>query len=150
VWVAREPVRLRRRRAARHRGRPRRRHGDDRGRVRLHSAERGPLFVGRRRGDSPAQRSRRGARVARGGGVTSSTLLVALLAGIAGLGIGLAIGYARSVRVRELLAAREAELGSRSALEVERERVVALAAERLTGVFGQFATEQFRNHSETF
>ena len=83
--------------------------------------------------------------------MTSATaLLVALLAGLAGLGIGLAIGYARSVRVRERLAARDAELGSRSALEIERERVVELAAERLTGVFGQFASEQFRNHSETF
>jgi DNA recombination protein RmuC len=82
--------------------------------------------------------------------VTGPALLFALLSGLAGLGIGLAIGYARSVRVRELLAAREAELGSRSALEIERERVVELAAERLTGVFGQFATEQFRSHSETF
>ena len=64
--------------------------------------------------------------------MTSATaLLVALLAGLAGLGIGLAIGYARSVRVRERLAARDAELGSRSALEIERERVVELAAERL-------------------
>ena len=83
--------------------------------------------------------------------MTSATVvLIALLAGLAGLGIGLAIGYARSVRVRERLAARDAELGSRSALEIERERVVQLAAERLTGVFGQFANEQLRSHSETF
>jgi len=80
----------------------------------------------------------------------TAALLYALLAGIAGLGIGLAIGYARSTRVRELLAAREAELGSRSALETERERVIELAAERLTGVFGQFANDQFRSHSDTF
>jgi DNA recombination protein RmuC len=82
--------------------------------------------------------------------MTGAAYVIALLAGLAGLGIGLAIGYARSVRVRERLAAREAELGSRSALEIERERVVDLAAQRLTGVFGQFANEQFRNHSETF
>jgi len=82
--------------------------------------------------------------------MTGAAVVLAVLAGLAGLGIGLAIGYARSVRVRERLAAREAELGSRSALEIERERVVELAAERLTGVFGQFANEQFRSHSETF
>jgi DNA recombination protein RmuC len=82
--------------------------------------------------------------------MTVAALLYALLAGMAGLGIGLAIGYARSARVRELLAAREAELGSRSALEAERERVIELASERLTGVFGQFASDQFRTHSETF
>ena len=82
--------------------------------------------------------------------MTAAALLYVLLGGIAGLGIGLAIGYARSTRVRELLAAREAELGSRSALEIERERVFELATERLTGVFGQFASDQFRNHSETF
>jgi DNA recombination protein RmuC len=82
--------------------------------------------------------------------VTAAALLYVLLGGIAGLGIGLAIGYARSTRVRELLAAREAELGSRSALEIERERVLELATERLTGVFGQFASDQFRSHSETF
>jgi DNA recombination protein RmuC len=82
--------------------------------------------------------------------VTGAALLYALLGAIAGLGIGLAIGYARSTRVRELLAARDAELGSRAALEVERERVLELATERLTGVFGQFASDQFRSHSETF
>jgi len=82
--------------------------------------------------------------------MTVATLLYALLAGIAGIGIGLAIGFARSTRVRELLAAREAELGSRAALEIERERVIELATERLTGVFGRFANDQFRSHSETF
>ena len=82
--------------------------------------------------------------------MTTAAVIYALLAGLAGLGVGLAIGYARSTRVRELLAAREAELGSRAALEVERERVLELATERLTGVFGQFASDQFRTHSETF
>ena len=82
--------------------------------------------------------------------MTVEALLYALLGASAGLGIGLAIGYARSTRVRELLAARDAELGSRAALEVERERVLELATERLTGVFGQFANDQFRSHSETF
>jgi len=82
--------------------------------------------------------------------VTATALLFALFGGIAGLGVGLAIGCARSTRVRELLAARDAELGSRAALEAERERVLAVATERLTGVFGQFASDQFRTHSETF
>jgi DNA recombination protein RmuC len=82
--------------------------------------------------------------------VTAAALLYALLGGGVGLAIGVAIGIARSARLRERLAIKEAELGNRAALERERERAIELATERLSGVFGQLASEQFRSHSETF
>jgi DNA recombination protein RmuC len=86
--------------------------------------------------------------------VTDSALLYALVAacvGIAaGLAIGLALGAVRSARLRAELALRTAELGNRAAVEAERERALELATERLGGVFGQLANQQFQNHSETF
>jgi DNA recombination protein RmuC len=82
--------------------------------------------------------------------VTVAAILCALLGGIAGLAVGLAFGMSRNARLREELAAKEAELKSGEALEQERERTLALASERLSGVFGQLASRQFQSHSETF
>ena len=82
--------------------------------------------------------------------MTVEALLYVLLGGVAGLAVGLAFGTSRTARVREQLAAREAELKSSEALDEERERVLELATARLTGVFGQLASRQFQSHSETF
>jgi DNA recombination protein RmuC len=80
----------------------------------------------------------------------SPTWWLALSAGLAGLLVGLAIGLWRSGRLRRELAAKDAELRERASAEVEREHALALAAERLSSVFGQLASQQFQHHSETF
>jgi DNA recombination protein RmuC len=82
--------------------------------------------------------------------VTVAALLYAVLGATAGLAVGLAFGISRTARLREQLAAREAELKSSEALEEERERALELATERIGGVFGQLASRQFQSHSETF
>jgi len=82
--------------------------------------------------------------------VTIAALPYLLLGLVAGLGIGLAFGAARNARLRQALAVKEAELGNRAAVEKERERALELATERLSGVFGQLASQQFQSHSETF
>jgi DNA recombination protein RmuC len=76
--------------------------------------------------------------------------IVAGAVGLAGLAIGLAIGWVRRSRLEHELAVKTAELGNREALDIERERALELAGERLSGVFGQLASQQFQSHSETF
>jgi DNA recombination protein RmuC len=48
------------------------------------------------------------------------------------------------------VALKDAELRSRAAADVERERVMTLAAERLGAAFDQLADRKFQSHSETF
>jgi DNA recombination protein RmuC len=79
-----------------------------------------------------------------------AALLYVLLGAIAGLAVGLAIGIARSAGLRADLAVKDAELRSVAELEGERERALEIATQRLSGVFGQLASQQFQSHSETF
>ncbi len=81
----------------------------------------------------------------------SSSLWVYLaLAGGAGLAIGLLIGLWRSMALTRELAVKDAELRGHAAAELERDRVLTLAAERLGSAFDQLAHRQFQSHSETF
>jgi DNA recombination protein RmuC len=73
-----------------------------------------------------------------------------LLGGAAGLALGLLIGVLWSMRLRRELAVKEAELRGQAEAELERERAVALASERLAASFDQLADRQFQSHSETF
>jgi len=82
--------------------------------------------------------------------LAAGTLLYVALAAIAGVAIGLLIGLSRSMATARKLAAAEAELRSRAAADVERERLLALAAERLGSAFDELADRQFQSHSETF
>jgi DNA recombination protein RmuC len=72
------------------------------------------------------------------------------LAGGGGLALGLLLGLWRSTALTRELAVKEAELRSRAATDVERERTLTLAAERLGSAFDQLADRQFQSHSETF
>jgi len=72
------------------------------------------------------------------------------LAGIGGIAIGLLLGLWRSIGLTRELAGKDAELRGRAAAEVERERILALASERLGSAFDQLADRQFQSHSETF
>ena len=76
--------------------------------------------------------------------VASATALVA------GLLIGLGVGYVRRVRLEAELSVRDAELRARDNAEAEREVALALAEEKLRVAFGKLANEQFRQHTETF
>jgi DNA recombination protein RmuC len=86
--------------------------------------------------------------------MTAAALWYVLLGAVAGfavgLTLGLALGIARVARLRGELAVKEAELRNRAALESERERALELATQRMGGVFGQLANQQFQSHSETF
>jgi DNA recombination protein RmuC len=83
--------------------------------------------------------------------VTAVLPVYVLLAAAGGIVVGLLIGRALgSARLRQELAVKNAELGNRAALAEERERALELATERLTGVFGRLASQQFQSHSETF
>jgi DNA recombination protein RmuC len=72
------------------------------------------------------------------------------LAGIGGIAIGLLLGLWRAMALTRELAGKEAELRGRAAAEVERERILTLASERLGSAFDQLADRQFQSHSETF
>jgi len=69
---------------------------------------------------------------------------------VAGLLVGLGIGYVRRVRLEAELSVRVAELEARDSAEAEREAALALAEEKLRVSFGRLAHEQFRQHTETF
>ncbi|HLF13017.1 MAG TPA: DNA recombination protein RmuC [Gammaproteobacteria bacterium] len=71
-------------------------------------------------------------------------------AGVAGLLIGLGIGWLREGKLRRELNAKETELRSRANLETERDHALDLATERLSSIFGQLASQQFQSHTETF
>jgi DNA recombination protein RmuC len=82
--------------------------------------------------------------------MTGSTLLYVALAAIGGIAIGLLIGLWRGMAVTRELAVKDAELRGRAITDVERERLLTLAAERLGSAFDQLADRQFQSHSETF
>ncbi|HET8698532.1 MAG TPA: DNA recombination protein RmuC [Gammaproteobacteria bacterium] len=72
--------------------------------------------------------------------------------GAAALGLlaGWLLGARRAGALRHELAVKEAELRQRASLDVERERALELASERLGSAFGELADRQFRSHTETF
>jgi DNA recombination protein RmuC len=81
---------------------------------------------------------------------TLPILIYVAAAGLAGLVAGLGIGWMRSAKLRDQLQGKELELRNRASIELERERALELATERLSAAFGQLANQQFQNHSETF
>jgi len=82
--------------------------------------------------------------------MTAGIWLYVALSAIGGLAIGLLIGLWRAMALTRELALKDAELRSRSAAELERERMLTLAAERLGTAFNQLADRQLQSHSETF
>ena len=72
------------------------------------------------------------------------------LTGIGGVAIGLLLGLWRTMSLTRELAFKDAELRSRVAADVERDRVLTLASERLGSAFNQLADRQLQSHSETF
>ncbi len=82
--------------------------------------------------------------------MTAGVALYVALAAIGGLAIGLLIGLWRAMALTRELALKDAELRSRAAAEVERERMLALAGERLGTAFNQLADRQLQSHSDTF
>ncbi len=82
--------------------------------------------------------------------MTAGVWLYVALAAIGGIAIGLLLGLWRAMALTRELALKDAELRGRSAADVERESVMALAAERLGTAFNQLADRQFQSHSETF
>jgi DNA recombination protein RmuC len=82
--------------------------------------------------------------------MTADIWLYVALAAIGGLAIGLLIGLWRAMALTRELALKDAELRSRSAAEIERERMLSLAAERLGTAFNQLADRQLQSHSDTF
>jgi DNA recombination protein RmuC len=69
---------------------------------------------------------------------------------VAAFGVGYLLGRGRWSALRHELAIKEAELRNRSSVDLERERALELATERLTAAFGQLANREFQSHSETF
>ena len=82
--------------------------------------------------------------------MTAGIWLYVALAAIGGLATGLLIGLWRAMALTREVALKDAELRSRAAADLERERVVTLAAERLGSAFDELADRQFQSHSETF
>ena len=82
--------------------------------------------------------------------MTTEVVLYIVLAGGAGLAIGLGLGFKRTMALARELAAKEAELASRAAADVERDRMLDAASDRLGAAFHELADRQFRSHSETF
>jgi DNA recombination protein RmuC len=82
--------------------------------------------------------------------MTAGVWLYVALAAFGGLATGLLIGLWRAMALTRELALKDAELRSSAAADLERERVVTLAAERLSSAFDELADRQFQSHSETF
>ncbi len=82
--------------------------------------------------------------------MTATTWLFVALSAIGGVAIGLLLGLWRTMALTRELAVKDGELRARSAADVERERMMSLAAERLGSAFDQLADRQLQSHSETF
>ena len=82
--------------------------------------------------------------------MTADVWAFVALAGIGGLATGLLIGLWRTMALTREVALKDAELRSRTAADIERERAVTLAAEQLGAAFNQLADRQLHSHSETF
>ena len=76
-----------------------------------------------------------------------SELLFYLAAGGIGLLVGLGLGYLAHAKLRAELQVKSAALKSQQDLELERDRALELATERLSATFGQLANREFQNHS---
>ncbi len=82
--------------------------------------------------------------------IDASVLLYVALAGVAGFAIGLLVGAARSAALRRELGDKDAELRLRAAADVEREKTLEIATDRLRLAVGELTDRQFQRHSETF
>jgi DNA recombination protein RmuC len=82
--------------------------------------------------------------------IDASVLLYVALAGVAGFAIGLLVGAARSAALRRELGNKDAELRLRAAADVEREKTLDIATDRLRLAVGELTDRQFQRHSETF
>jgi DNA recombination protein RmuC len=73
-----------------------------------------------------------------------------MLAGLAGLFVGLVIALIVRGRARRRFEALDREIKNQATLEHERAAALNLASEKLSHVFGRLANEQFQSHTETF
>jgi DNA recombination protein RmuC len=69
---------------------------------------------------------------------------------LVGMLLGWGLGYLGRARLRQELALKAAEIRSQESRAHEREQVLELAAERLSGTFSQLASQHLSSHSETF
>ncbi|HSG66488.1 MAG TPA: DNA recombination protein RmuC, partial [Gammaproteobacteria bacterium] len=76
--------------------------------------------------------------------------LAAIAGLVAGCLLGWGIGRIARGKLEHTLALKDAELKNQAQQDVEREQVLALATERLGGVFSQLASQHLHSHSETF
>jgi hypothetical protein len=79
--------------------------------------------------------------------MSASILLYVLLAAVAGLAVGLLLGMWRASALGRKLAVAEAELRGHAAHDVEQERMLALAAERLGSAFDDH-DQRFHSHGD--
>ncbi len=79
----------------------------------------------------------------------AGTLLGVGLAAVAGFALGLLVGLARMAALRRELGDKQTELRLRAAADVERERSLELATERMRSAVGELTDRQFQRHSET-
>src|SRR3954463_10919203 len=80
----------------------------------------------------------------------SALALYCVGAAALGIAIGWLLGARRAAALRHELAVKEAELRHRASVDVERERALELASERLGTALGELADGQSRSHTETF
>ncbi|HEX9878043.1 MAG TPA: DNA recombination protein RmuC [Gammaproteobacteria bacterium] len=69
---------------------------------------------------------------------------------ILGLVLGWGSGLIARLQLKHRLSLKETELKAQAQRDVEREQAIALASERLSGVFNQLASQQLHSHTETF
>ena len=84
----------------------------------------------------------------------SNPMLISLLLGLSGVLIGVLLGLFVGRHKREELShaldIKDLEIKTQADLDEERKETLALATERLSGVFGQLANQQLESHSATF
>ena len=77
-------------------------------------------------------------------------LLPVLLGIFIGVLVGLFVGRHKRQKLSHALELKDLELKTQADLDEERKETLALATERLSGVFGQLANQQLESHSATF
>jgi len=84
----------------------------------------------------------------------SNPMAISLLLGLSGVLIGmllgLFVGRHKRQKLSHALDIKDLELKTQADLDEERKETLALATERLSGVFGQLANQQLESHSATF